>query len=1424
MPQSKEGKRYLRSALALAVAGAFAAMHPAWADVPELETNSDGAYINVTAGTGTGETQSVTGDAVSVTNSGNVHALTLTGTGNTILIDGTESVSITANSQYAPIANFSGNPWAETPSSYSAGGTIDIESAGTISLSNTAGGNNQVIDIENGDSDTPLKLTVNGEKTAAQVVMTGNVLTQNENTAAEINLTGTDSSLTGQVYAKDGAAITLNVDPKSGSTATVTGSGLADGTDSVMTVNANNAVLNGGYYALDGGTTTVTLTGNSVLTAPETTSGFSAVLGSLPTRPTSMSMTCDGHGTCTTTVTIGVEIRAVIGSITGKNVAGGAMSGSSFTETTEAGTQVTGDFVAEDESTMKLSIGGTLDGDVLSKGNSETTLTVSGTQTGGVDVENGSSLTVTVDGTLNGDAEANQNSSNPSHSDLTLTINGSMNGMVEAWDYSTGDVTVSGSWVGESTAYYTGENSVSIIGSGSWTGDGWAYCGGTFGVSVADGAKWSGDAYSTDVENGVYAHLTADIAGTWEGDAKSDYGAVLNANIASTGVWTGDAESIDSYDDKASEVHVDNAGTWNGDAKASGASLLTVDNTGTWTGDASTEDAGSSMTITDAGTWNGSASAASASVMTIDVSGAWTGDAKASDSGTTLTITDSGVWNGSAAAESGAAVTVSDLNQWTGDATATGSGSTMGITNTGVWSGNASASASDGASLTVSNLKEWTGDAKATGSGSTMEVTDAGVWNGSATVTDSAVMTVGALQTWNGNATVTDSGSKLTVSLPGTWNGNASVSAGTMTLALDGTWTGDAAVSNAGRMDVALNGTWNGSASVTSNGIMTVDMNGTWNGNVSATKGSAVALNIKGTWNGAVVEASEDSTVDITDNTSSNTETKTETTADTTESTSSTHGVLRFARLLAVNTASNDLTDTSDTTEATGTDDAADAEEESTLEPGVSVNFEGDNVSWNLTGDSELSGLNIGGGTISFPTPASGESFTGTTLTVNGDYTANNATLNMTASLSGANSASDLLAVTGAATGATTINVTPVMSTGEPKADGVELVSVAGDSSNATFTMPGTLKSGAYIYSLRKAGSGWYLMNTVETPETVSGTVIPGTSDLSAHVIRPEIASYANNLYAANTMFAMKLSDRLGETAYSDAIKAAGKKAGSFWVRTAGGHTRNVMADGENTTRGNWGLVQLGGDLISWPTSGTHRMHVGLMAGYAHESAKTGSSVVNYQSKGKVSGFSGGLYATWMNSNATGDGPYVDAWLQYQRFKNTVTSSDYDVDETYHSKGFTGSLEAGYTFALKDWQNGAVSNAARLRLEGQVIRMGVRANNVTDSTGTVIEGTGAGNVRTRIGATLFHLFTNDTRGTAVKPYMTLNWIHDTKRFGSEFDGVRNTIDGSRNVGEVKLGVEGKLRKNVNLWGSVGYQGGTDGFRNVEALLGAKILF
>ena len=133
-------------------------------------------------------------------------------------------------------------------------------------------------------------------------------------------------------------------------------------------------------------------------------------------------------------------------------------------------------------------------------------------------------------------------------------------------------------------------------------------------------------------------------------------------------------------------------------------------------------------------------------------------------------------------------------------------------------------------------------------------------------------------------------------------------------------------------------------------------------------------------------------------------------------------------------------------------------------------------------------------------------------------------------------------------------------------------------------------------------------------------------------------------------------------------------------------------------------------------------------------------------------------------------------------------------------------------------------NAARLRFETQVIRMGVRGGDHLESTRTLVQGTGAGNVRTRVGVTAYHLFSNSAKGSALKPYLSLNWFHDTKSFGSVMDGVTDKITGSRNFGEVKLGLEGKLTKNVNLWGAAGYQMGSHGLRNAEALLGLKYLF
>ena len=529
----------------------------------------------------------------------------------------------------------------------------------------------------------------------------------------------------------------------------------------------------------------------------------------------------------------------------------------------------------------------------------------------------------------------------------------------------------------------------------------------------------------------------------------------------------------------------------------------------------------------------------------------------------------------------------------------------------------------------------------------------------------------------------------------------------------------------------------------------------------------------------------------------------------------------------------------------------------------VKVTIDGANALWSLTKDSTVTDLTLQSGTIKFPEAVTGETFTGTTLTVVGDYsgseTGTGGTIAMNTVLAGDESATDKLVIKGNTSGNTLVTFTNVGGAGDQTVDGIEVIEVGG-ASDGTFTKPAKnyLRAGAYVYQLEKAdGQNWYLVSTKQQPARVpkaddapvlieddpaktddpaadpavdpaddTPAVIPATDDITNHIMRPEIGSYANNLYAANTLFTMSLYERLGETMYSDALRTNDKnKSGNFWLRAKGGHTRNKMEDGDLTTRGNWGVVQVGGDLVNWPTSDSHRFHVGLMAGYAHESSRTTSPVAGYSAKGKVSGYSVGIYGTWMNQKPEGSGPYADTWLMWSRFKNTVSSGNYTDTDTYHSKGFTWSIEGGYTFPLKDWRDDdGTDNAVRLQLQGQVIRMGVRDGAWADAIGSTVQGIGAGNVRTRVGLKLYHQFTNDAKDRAWKPFIGLNWYHDTKAFGARIAGVADHIDGSRNFGEVKLGVEGKVKKNWNVWGFAGYQQGREGFRNLEALVGMKYLF
>ena len=164
----------------------------------------------------------------------------------------------------------------------------------------------------------------------------------------------------------------------------------------------------------------------------------------------------------------------------------------------------------------------------------------------------------------------------------------------------------------------------------------------------------------------------------------------------------------------------------------------------------------------------------------------------------------------------------------------------------------------------------------------------------------------------------------------------------------------------------------------------------------------------------------------------------------------------------------------------------------------------------------------------------------------------------MSTVLQGDTSAHDELDIKGDATGTATITFTKVSGYGSETIEGIKVVQVEG-ASDAVFTKPDSnrLTAGAYIYDLKKVGKDWYLTSqrdpdaplpvVPDTPDTPDNPDTPEQPDIllptdptdpTAHIVKPELGSYAANLLASNTLFTMTLNDRLGETRYSDALKS----------------------------------------------------------------------------------------------------------------------------------------------------------------------------------------------------------------------------------------------------------------------------------------------
>ncbi|MEG2734540.1 MAG: autotransporter outer membrane beta-barrel domain-containing protein, partial [Hafnia sp.] len=334
----------------------------------------------------------------------------------------------------------------------------------------------------------------------------------------------------------------------------------------------------------------------------------------------------------------------------------------------------------------------------------------------------------------------------------------------------------------------------------------------------------------------------------------------------------------------------------------------------------------------------------------------------------------------------------------------------------------------------------------------------------------------------------------------------------------------------------------------------------------------------------------------------------------------------------------------------------------------------------------------------------------------------------------------------------------------------------------------------------------------------------PSTPPSSTNIMyRPEAGTYINNLAAANSMFTLRLHDRLGETQYIDALTGE-RKVTSLWLRQVGTHNAWHSDVGALKTTSNQYVVMLGGDIAKWSKSGLDRGHLGLMAGYGNNQSKTHSNLTRNTSRGHVDGYSVGMYGTWYENETDKTGMYLDSWAQYSRFKNTVSGEGLS-QENYNSQGLTASLESGYTLKVNDFRGSEQSlYSIYIQPKAQATWSGIKTGTHTENNGTRVSSDGDGNVQTRLGTRIFlkgHSKLDDGKGREFEPFVEVNWLHNTRTYSTKMNNVKVSQDGARNVGEVQTGLEGQFSRNLTAWGSIGQQIGDKSYSNTEAVLGIK---
>lgn len=303
-----------------------------------------------------------------------------------------------------------------------------------------------------------------------------------------------------------------------------------------------------------------------------------------------------------------------------------------------------------------------------------------------------------------------------------------------------------------------------------------------------------------------------------------------------------------------------------------------------------------------------------------------------------------------------------------------------------------------------------------------------------------------------------------------------------------------------------------------------------------------------------------------------------------------------------------------------------------------------------------------------------------------------------------------------------------------------------------------------------------------------------------------EAVLYAQQAYAANTLFGLRAADRGGD------VYAADPSRQKLWLRFIGGRSHQNIRGGAAADGRRKG-VQIGGEVFVRQNEGS-RLAIGVMGGRAGQHASAngkGGAAGSY-----LHGYGGGVYAAWHQLRDKQTGAYLDGWLQYQRFKHRI--NDENRAERYKTKGWTASVEGGYNALVAEGVVGKGNNVRfYLQPQAQFTYLGVNGG-FTDSEGTGVGLLGSGQWQSRAGIrakTRFAL----RNGVNLQPFAAFNVLHRSKSFGVVMDGEKQTLAGKTAL-EGRFGIEAGWKDYLSA--RLGYGKRSDGDK--EAALSVKWLF